>query len=223
MKPIVGAELQVDGKPLLLYVESTRGYHNLCRLLSRHAERTAGVDEASVANQQRSSFRREELNGLTDGLIAVTSDARLLRIFPQTLLSTRHSRKAANDLSFVAAPAVHYATPDDRRKYDIVQSIRTLTLLRQEHPEKRTGGRLHFRTPQEMTTSCKEHPEWLHHTQEIAERCQFELPFGKPQFPAFAPPMARLPITSCDGSSLKERNDDMEQASRTSSLNSRRS
>ena len=114
--------------------------------------------------------------------------------FPKRFYQLVTAEKRSNDLPSVAAPAVHYATPADRRKYDIVQSIRTLTLLRQEHPEKRTGGRLHFRTPQEMATSCKEHPEWLHHTQEIAERCQFELPFGKPQFPAYAPPMVRLPI-----------------------------
>ena len=38
IKPILGAELRVEGKPLLLYAESAAGYHNLCRLLSRHAE-----------------------------------------------------------------------------------------------------------------------------------------------------------------------------------------
>ena len=187
VKPIIGAELQLDGKPLLLFVESTRGYHNLCRLLSRHAERTAAVDEASVANQQRSSVRREELNGLSEGLIAVTSDQRLGELFPKSIYRLVTAEKVPNDLPFVAAPSVHYATPADRRKYDIVQSIPTLTLLRQAHPEKRTGGRLHFRSPQQMATGCKEHPEWLHHTHEIAERCQFELPFGKPQFPAYAP------------------------------------
>ena len=47
----------------------------------------------------------------------------------------------------MACPAIRYATPEDRQKYDIVQSIRTLTLLREEHPEKRQGGRFHFRTP----------------------------------------------------------------------------
>ena len=41
IKPILGTELRVGDKTLLLYVESARGYHNLCRLLSRHAERTA--------------------------------------------------------------------------------------------------------------------------------------------------------------------------------------
>jgi DNA polymerase-3 subunit alpha len=46
-----------------------------------------------------------------------------------------------------------------------------------------------------MAEGCKEHPDWLRHTLEIAERCNFQLPFGKPQFPAFTPP---------DGSSAKE-------------------
>ena len=45
----------------------------------------------------------------------------------------------------VACPAVHYAIPEDRRQYDILQSIRTLTLLEHDHPEKRRGGRYHFR------------------------------------------------------------------------------
>jgi DNA-directed DNA polymerase III PolC len=78
-------------------------------------------------------------------------------------------------------------------KYDIVQSIRTLTLLRQEHPSKRTDGRLHFHTPAEMSEACKEHPEWLTHSLEIADRCNFDLPFGKPQFPAFIPPDGSAP------------------------------
>ena len=54
IKPILGAELRVDGKPLLLYAESSAGYHNLCHLLSRHAARLAvGPDEGGVAAQQR--------------------------------------------------------------------------------------------------------------------------------------------------------------------------
>jgi DNA polymerase III alpha subunit len=81
----------------------------------------------------------------------------------------------------------------DRLKFDIVQSIRTLTLLREEHPEKRRDGRFHFRTPAEMAEACKEHPDWLAHSLEIAERCNFEIPFGKPQFPAFTPPDGSTP------------------------------
>jgi DNA-directed DNA polymerase III PolC len=195
VKAILGVELRVADKPLLLYVESARGYYNLCRLLSTHAERTAAADEAAVAAQQRLPFGREEFDGATEGLIAVSPDASLAALFPRSFYAMATARGGADGFLAVACPPVHYATPADRPRYDIVQSIRTLTLLRERHAEKRSGGRLHFRAPAAMAEGCQEHPDWLRHTLEIAERCQFELPFGQPQFPAFAPR---------DGSSAKE-------------------
>ena len=180
VKPILGVELRLDGQPLLLYVESARGYHNLCRLLSKKAEGGRENDEGGVAGRQRASVTSAFLlhdSALLGGLIAVSQDTRLAEMFPGRFYEAA-----------VAGPAIHYATPGDRQKYDIVQSIRTLTLLRQEHPEKQQGGQFHFRTPAEMAAVAREHPEWLHRTREIAARCNFELPFGKPQFPAFAPP-----------------------------------
>ena len=88
IKPILGAELRVDGKPLLLYAESSAGYHNLCRLLSRHAERMAnGPDDGGVAAQQRRPLHPGELEGLTSGLIAVGADPRLADLFPNSFLS----------------------------------------------------------------------------------------------------------------------------------------
>ena len=196
VKAILGVELRVADQPLLLYVESARGYHNLCRLLSTHAERTAqAADEAAVAAQQRLPFGREELDGGTEGLIAVSPDPSLAALFPRSFYAMATARGGADGFPAVACPPVHYATPAERPRYDIVQSIRTLTLLRERHAEKRSGGRLHFRAPAAMAESCQEHPDWLRHTLEIAQRCGFELPFGKPQFPAFTPP---------DGSSAKE-------------------
>jgi DNA-directed DNA polymerase III PolC len=187
IKPVLGVELSIGEKPLLLYVESTRGYHHLCRLLSRHAEQPVkNRDEASVVAQQRRPFRREELDGLTEGLIAVSGDAHLAELFPGRFYHLATAK--ADSPRTAACPTVHYATPQDRQKYDIVQSIRTLTLLGEQHPDKQPGGRFHFRTPVEMAVACKEHPDWLRYTQEIADRCNFELPFGKPQFPAFTPP-----------------------------------
>ncbi len=226
VKPILGAEVRMGGaqgtaRPttLLLYVESAQGYHHLCRLLARHAELTARMEDggrraegragrsptsdlrppgSSVAAQQRCPFRREEFDGLTDGLIAVSQDTGLAEMFPGRFyaltpaLSHRMGEGEAGDtpaqFPVAACPAIHYATSGDRQKYDILQSIRTLTLLRQQHPEKRNGGRFHFRTSAEMAAACEEHPDWLRHTREIAERCNFDLPFGKPQFPPFRPP-----------------------------------
>jgi len=189
IKPILGAEISLDDKPLLLYVESAQGYRNLNRILSRHAELgAADGDEKSVANQQRSSYQRQELHGLTEGLIAVTADARLVELFPNHYYNMVTSRKTVADFPSVACPDVRYATSGDRQKFDVVQSIRTLTLLQEDHPEKRRTGKFHFRTPAEMSNACQDQPDWLQRTAEIAERCNFQLPFGRPQFPAFAPP-----------------------------------
>ncbi|HTQ51483.1 MAG TPA: DNA polymerase III subunit alpha [Candidatus Acidoferrales bacterium] len=193
IKPIFGTELQVGQHPLLLYVECARGYHNLNRLLSLRAEKDS--QEGAVAAQQRRPIPFERLDGLTDGLIAVSPDLRLASLFPGRFYQMAAKRAETSCFPVVACPAIHYAGPGDRLKYDIVQSIRTLTLLRQEHSDKRSDGKFHFRAPTEIAAACKEHPDWLTHSLEIAERCNFEIPFGKPQFPAFVPP---------DGSSPRE-------------------
>ena len=186
IKPIVGVELIVAENPLLLYVESARGYANLCRLLSRHADLTVNnADEASVADQQRRPYRRGELADFSEGLIAVSPDEQLAEMFKGRFYHLVTAAKVGTPA--VACPAIHYAAPGDRQKYDIVQSIRTLTLLQEEHPGKRKNGRLHFRSPAEMAHACKDHPDWLRLTSEIAARCNFELPFGKPQFPVYKP------------------------------------
>jgi len=188
IKPIIGAELRVEGKPLLLYAESNAGYHNLCRVLSRHAKRWAHGDDLGVAAQQRSALHPHELTGLTGGLVAVGTDARMAELFPNAFYQMVTARETSGILKPVVMPPIHYATEADRQRYDILQSIRTLTLLREPHPEKRAGGKFHFRSAGEMVAGCKEHGEWLKHTLEIAERCNVDFPFGKPQFPAFIPP-----------------------------------
>jgi DNA-directed DNA polymerase III PolC len=191
IKPVVGAELCVNAQPLLLFVESANGYRNLVHLLSRKAESSAG--ESAVADQQRQPVAAELLATHAEGLIAVSSDTSLATLFPHRFykMASQNSRKG--DHPVVACPAIHYATPSDRLKYDILQSIRTLTLLRQPHPAKRSGGRFHFRSPAEMVEAGREHPDWLAHSLEIAERCRFELPCGKPQFPPFVPPDGSSP------------------------------
>jgi len=191
IKPLFGAELCTGAHPLLLYVQSAAGYRNLNRLLTRKAE--MADDEAAVATRQRQPVARELIAAHSEGLIAVSSDPGIAEYFPGRFYALAGRNLIPGGHPVVACPAIHYATPADRIKYDIVQSIRTLTLLRQEHAEKKTGGRLHFRTPEEMRVACREHPEWLSYSAELAGRCEFQIPFGKPQFPAFMPPDQSTP------------------------------
>jgi len=196
VKPILGTQLRMDGKPLLLYATSATGYHNLCRLLSRHAELGAkSGDEGSVAAAQRREIHWHELSGFTSDVIAAGCDGKLAELFPNAFYQIVTGAQAGGPFPSVAMPTVHCATAEDRKRYDILQSIRTLTLLQEQNPAKRLGWRLHFRTAKEMNAGCKAHSEWLRATLEIAERCNFEFPFGAPQFPAFVPP---------DGSTAKD-------------------
>ncbi len=182
IKPIIGGELRIGSHPLLLYATNATGYLNLCRLLSRHAE-GAESDEASVAAKQRQPLKRSSLAQHNDGLLAVSSDSTLAEFFAGRFYGAATLREGN-----IACPAVHYAKPEDRPRYDILQSVRTLTLLEHEHPDKRSGGRFHFRTPTEFGAMCAQRPEWIRATHEIAARCEFTFPFGKPQFPAFIAP-----------------------------------
>jgi DNA-directed DNA polymerase III PolC len=186
VKPIFGSELRFNQQPVLLFVENASGYANLNQLLSHHAE--ISDDEAAVAKQQRQPVSLELMAKYSNGLIAVSPDTSIADLFPNRFYELANKDSHRSSFPVVAAPAIHYATVSDRAKYDILQSIRTLTLLRQAHPEKRMDGRYHFRSLAEMMAVCKEHPDWLARSLEIAERCNFQIPFGKPQFPGFHPP-----------------------------------
>ncbi len=183
-----------------LYVENDAGYRNLCRIL------TSLVVGPSCSRQNiqspvrlgRPRFMTLCLARLkagddalsTEGLLAVSPAAELARVFPGPLLPrdrqpakpvTKGDRRA---LPCVAALPVHYDRPADRWKYDIVQSIRTLTLLRQAHPEKRLDGDYHFRTAGRDAPACSAPTRscWPH-SREIADRCDFAFPLGQAAIP----------------------------------------
>jgi len=190
IKPIIGAKLSVGGRTLLAYAETGRGYANLCRLLSREKK---AVEDESVATQQAAPLRLTDLAGMTDGLLAVSDDVSLADLFPGRFYEAATNRAASGRFPVAACPAIRYGASGDRLKFDIVQSIRTRTLLRQTHPEKRSEGSLHFRSPPELAAMFSRHPNALAHSLELAERCSFAFPFGPPQFPDFVPPDGSTP------------------------------
>ena len=53
-------------------------------------------------------------------------------------------------IPLVAAAHAHYREPQDRLQYDILSSMRTLTLLTQSHPGKRPAGNYHLHSPEEL-------------------------------------------------------------------------
>ncbi len=95
------------------------------------------------------------------------------------------------DRPVLALPEIRYATPNDRAAYDIVQSIRTLTRLRQGHPEKRRGTRCHLPSAREFV--ARYDPAMVRATRAVAERCTFGFDLGGLRCPAYLPPDGSTP------------------------------
>lgn len=201
IQPIIGAEIRWQGHPLCLYVQNVEGYGNLCRLLAAPAaesdRRLAHRDlpdatRGSPAGGPTAFSDAVALPEQTAGLLAVSPAAELAPFFPGRFYLAVHDPKAlercAGRIPAVASWPVHYELPADRWKYDVIQSIRTLTLLRQPHPDKRLDGAFHFPDLRELRRRFAAHPEVIAYTHEVADRCPFQFSLGKPQFPGFTPP-----------------------------------
>jgi len=190
--PVIGSMVRTpEGEWLSLLVENATGYSNLCRLLTR------GVTH-------------ERLNELRKGLVCLYGPRNaaaqaamapyreiyganfVLEISPHNEGDWKKARsfvEAGRRMKTpVAATAeTHYLTPADRRLYDMVAAMRTLTLLDQEHEEKLPRqGQYHFHTPEEMERHFGEMKQALANTLRIAERCRFDYPLGEIHFPEFA-------------------------------------
>jgi DNA-directed DNA polymerase III PolC len=200
IKPILGAELDWQGHRLCLYVQNQTGYTNLCRILSEETakgEKPKSEVQCFLPAHTEIQNPKSKIQKCTDGLLAVSPCAELAEQFPGRFYLEINSvdafEKRPTPLPCVTSFPIPYELPSDRWKYDIVQSIRTLTLLRQPHPEKRLDGDYHFRTPAEMRKLFGAHPELLVHSVEIADRCSFSLSLGKPQFPSYPAPEGFTP------------------------------
>jgi error-prone DNA polymerase len=133
IKPVIAAELYCEKKPLLAYVQNTRGYQNLCRLLS-------------------GPVSREQLHEHREGLIIIAAET-----FPE----------------------IRYHKPQDRVFFDILQSMKTLTLLHEKHPQKRHGD---FSFQSVFATDSAIQP-----VKGIIESCEFAFDFKTLRFPRYTP------------------------------------
>src|ERR1700726_675002 len=79
-------------------------------------------------------------------------------------------------------PEVRYADPSERPMFNILQSIRTLSLLDERNPQKRKGH-FHFPSAEELGA----YADALRDSLEIAEQCNFEFDLGSLRFPRYYP------------------------------------
>jgi DNA-directed DNA polymerase III PolC len=185
LKPILGLELAFDEQPLALLATSLLGWRNLCCL-------------SSLLNT--TGLRFDQLADYSTDLICLTPIAYATRLrdhFPDRLyleLSSSHLRdsttvQATLDLAqtltlpVVAAPDLYYLDPNH------ADLQRTLTAIRLNTPRDRLPEAelappdSHFRSPSEIKELYKHFPQALAASQEIAERCNLQLPIGVQHYP----------------------------------------
>ncbi len=214
IKPVIGAEIDLEGGyHLTLLCKDSKGYSNLCRLLT----------EAHLSNQRKQPAVTQEMLGkFHDGLIALSScsrgeipaliakgkveQAKEAALFYREVfgddffveLIRYPSREGMSRIRWLAGFAgeegipvvatnnVHYVETEDYRVKELLNAIdRNIPVSKLEG--YRTVEQ-YLKSAQEMARLFQDLPEALAMTEEIASRCNLELDLGKRHFPRFDVP-----------------------------------
>jgi error-prone DNA polymerase len=203
VRPIVGAELTMaSADPILLLVESRRGYQNLCKLITRTKEGRKKSDSPEVTL----ALLAEHAEGLLAlvgprpraDLPALVAAFGKDRIF---LEAQRHfdaaeagqagpvlAQAKAAGIGVVATNDVRYASPEGRVVHDV------LTCARQRRSVDEIGrlvapnAERWLKPPEAMAALFHDLPSAVKATRAIAERCTFTLADLGYQFPSYPVP-----------------------------------
>ncbi|MBI5559989.1 MAG: DNA polymerase III subunit alpha [Deltaproteobacteria bacterium] len=233
IKPIIGCEVYVaprlmtDRTPpsrnnserayhLILLVKNIKGYHNLCKLLTK-----AYLD----GFYYKPRVDKKLLKELNEGLIALSAclqgevSSSLLsgdfekacatakeysEIFPDRRFflelqnnGLEEQRKAveglvrvagALNLPLVATNDCHYLRREDAKVHDVLLCVQTGKTVNSPDRLRFETDQFYFKSPDEMIKTFKEIPEAIENTIEIAERCNLELKLGEYHLPEFPLP-----------------------------------
>ena len=204
---IVGSEVQLqDGPKLVLLVENLSGYQHLCQLITLARRR---------AEKGRYQLRREDLQGDTNGLLALwlpqaddgpEAGLWLKGIFPQRLwlaielhcgpddsrqLAQRQQLASELQIPAVASGDVHMHARGRRALQDTLTAIRHHCRVDEAGFRLFANGERHLRSRQQLAQLYP--AELLAQTLRIAERCQFDLKQLKYQYPKELVPPGQTP------------------------------
>ncbi len=214
IKPIVGAELTMDGgSHLTLLVEGGSGYSNLCRLISR-AQLDHAKGAASLAWEHLAAYNRGllALSGCRNGEIsrailrkdwarALETGRRLLDLFGRGRFFLELQRhRIGSDKTFerglleladrlglelVATNDVHYATTEGRPLQDVLTGIRHNLPIHELGSLRRPNAEFYLKSSDEMAELFADLPAAVENTVAIAERCAFDLDLTEHRLPLF--------------------------------------
>ncbi|MDA1330616.1 MAG: DNA polymerase III subunit alpha [Chloroflexi bacterium] len=200
VQPLLGLDLRLrrtSAEPvgLVLVAQNLRGWRNLCDVSSTllsDPHQGEGMlatmqllrshDEGLLCLVGGPLFETAQLGALTQ-LKDLFKDRLYMRLLPepgQTLTAQLAKRFG---IPLVADWPVFYLNPEQAVQQRVVTAMRLNTTLEQLPLEAAAPPNAYFPQKQEFEAAFSAHPEALASTDEIAERCQLELPLGKPHFP----------------------------------------
>ncbi|WP_437591916.1 error-prone DNA polymerase [Sorangium sp. So ce1000] len=201
-----GAQRAPEVRPsVVLLVEDSEGYANLCRLLTiAHADCEKGMASISVeaiAAAQRGLSAIVPLDplvpaGVSGALIGALRDAFGERALVATWkhLDRRDGERVAAALAaerrygpcVVATARPLYHHPSRKPLADVLACIRTKTTLDQAGTRIAPNAEAYVRSGAQMAALFRDHPAWVARTVEVASRCRFSLSELRYSFPSDA-------------------------------------
>jgi DNA polymerase III subunit alpha len=183
-----------DGRPVTLQelAEHSRCVMALCSLPARlpnASNRSGAACCATTKNNPDDAGTTEwiaQLKNIFGDRLYI--EARILS--PGDRRTLREAEHLGRELGvpLVATNNVHFLRPEEHLHHCTVNAIRTGGLLTTVTAPEITTGEGYFKSFAEMQRLFPDHPELLHATLEIAERCNLQLQLGKTIFPEFNVP-----------------------------------
>ncbi|MCD6225980.1 DNA polymerase III subunit alpha [bacterium] len=92
-------------------------------------------------------------------------------------------------IPLVATNDSHYIEPEDAEAQDVLLAIQTQKTVNDPNRLSMINSPdFYLRSPEEMAEIFKDYPEAIKNTQEIAEKCNLEIPLGQKVYPSFPLP-----------------------------------
>jgi DNA-directed DNA polymerase III PolC len=201
---------------VLLLAADLAGYSNLCALVTQRQIEEKPVSLEAL-NQHREGLialysaqgegaassvptNKPKIRSPLVTLREIFGDALYLEVQnlgPGGIRALRDAVRLGRELSIPIAATnnVHFLRPEEHLHHRVLNAIRTGSLLTKVAPPEITSAEAYFKSPEQMQRAFPDHPEALHATLEIAERCNLELPLGKTIFPEFPVPDGETPFS----------------------------
>jgi len=214
IKPIIGAEIDMEcGYHLTLLCKNSKGYSNLCQLLTQaHLSSEQGKPQVTKGMLREHIDGLIALSGCSKGEVPTllnqgkTKDAKKAAHHYKSLFKddffmeliryrSREGNAKVNRLAtfakeevipIVASNNVHYA---DVKGYAVKELLNAIDA--NMSVQALTGPKTveqYLKSQKEMEALFRDYPEAIRATEEIAARCNLELELGIPRFPKFDTP-----------------------------------